>query len=453
MELPMSVKLIALAVADAGGRAYVVGGAVRDHLLGIEPKDFDVEVYGLQVEAIEAAVESAGFEVDACGRAFGVLKVKHEEIDISIPRRDNKVSKGHKGFVVEGDPTMSPKEAAYRRDYSMNSVAWSPYTGQLVDPYNGLADIESRTLRHTSESFSEDPLRVLRGMQFAARFDLDVAPETIEVCKGLDMGELHRERIREEWLKLILKGRKPSKGLKFLRDTGWIRFFPEIEALIGVEQDPEWHPEGDVFEHTCQSLDASVAITQHLDDYEKTVVRFAVLCHDFGKPETTEFVDGRIRSRGHEPAGAAPTRTFLERLFRSDNQKRDPQLIEDVIPLVKEHLAPSMFYDQQVSHSAVRRLAKRVSRIDLLCLVSLSDRNGRGALTAGSEKEAWLMEQAAAVAAVDSKPKPILQGRDLIANGMKPGPGFKQLLDAAYEAQLDGIFSDVESGIEWLKQQ
>jgi len=453
MNIPSVVRDLCALVREAGGKALIVGGAVRDHLLGVESKDIDVEVYGLDYNSLVVALESGGFRTDTVGAAFGVIKIKGEDIDVSIPRRDSKVSDGHKGFEVTGDPTMTPREAALRRDFTMNSIAWNPETDQLIDPFGGAKDIEAGIIRHTSDAFSEDPLRVLRGMQFAARFDFDVAEDTIALCKGLDMSELAKERVAEEWMKLVMKGRKPSKGLKFLRACGWLKFFPELEALVGVAQDPEWHPEGDVWEHTCQVCDAAVELCEGLNDFDKSTVMFAALCHDLGKPSMTEFIDGHIRSRGHEQAGDEPTRAFLGSLFLRDGQSRDNKLIEAVVPLVREHLAPATFHDQGAGTSAIRRLANRVGRIDLLCLVSRADRNGRGPLKDGGEKEDWLLEQAAAVNAVDSKPEPILQGRHLVEQGMRPGPDFGKILKAAYEAQLEGVFEDTAGAVAWLQDR
>lgn len=432
-------------VNAAGGRALLVGGCVRDALMGGTPKDFDIECYGLPAPKLERALRER-FELNTVGRSFGVLKIRGAEIDVSLPRRESKQGTGHTGFVVEGDPFMPIAEAAARRDFTVNAIYWDSESGELADPHGGLRDLEAKTLRHTSPAFSEDPLRVLRAMQFLSRFRFSPAPETVALCASITPENLPAERLFEEWSKLIVKGAKPSLGLNFLRACGWLRYYPELEALVGVEQDPEWHPEGDVWIHTLHCMDA-FAKARTGDAWEDLVVGFAVLCHDFGKAVTTKKEkDGRWHAYGHEAAGEPIARRFLERLTRHKD------LVESVIPLVVCHMMPLMLWRDKSGAAAIRRLARRVGRIDRLVRVDDADRRGRPPLDPGdSPQGAWLLERAEELRVTEGAPKRLVLGRHLIALGYKPGPDFTAVLDDAYEAQLDGAFADEESGLVWLK--
>lgn len=451
--LPVELERILLETPELT-EAYLVGGCVRDWFLRLPQKDFDVEVFGVSYEALEKALRHWG-RVDLVGRSFGVIKLtlhSGETYDFSLPRRDSKTSPGHKGFTITFDPGITPKEAASRRDYTINSLMFSPRKGTLLDYYGGLADLKQRILRHTSRAFAEDPLRVLRGMQFAARFDLTPAPETIQLCRSIadSFKELAVERVREEWFKWAAKSQTPSRGLHFLRDTGWLTHFPEIRALIDVPQEPEWHPEGDVFTHTSLCCDALARLPtwQQLDETSRIVYMLAILAHDFAKPQTTSraLKDGiwRIVSPGHEEAGGPVAERFLERLAA-------PHAIRDrIIPLVVNHLA----HLNPVSDRGVRRLAKRLEpeTIAGLCLVIEADHSGRPPKPPGLPKGAQaLLAKAQEMDLQASAPKPILQGRDLIAQGMSPGKEFGQILAAAFEAQLEGKFTDHAGALEWLK--
>lgn len=437
---------IASRIQAAGGRALLVGGCVRDGLLGIPSKDVDIEVYGLDADTVEATL-TEHYRLDTVGRAFGVFIVKGLEIDIALPRRESKTGPKHTDFVVEGDPNMSPQDAAARRDFTINAISHDPLTSELLDPYNGVADLETRTLRHVSAAFSEDPLRVLRGMQFMARFNLKAAPETIELCRALTPEHLPMERLWEEWKKLILKGQQIGKGLRFLQACDWLPYFPEIEALVGCEQEPEWHPEGDVWTHTCHCLDA-YANERIGDEWEDLIVGLAVLCHDMGKP-TTSFKDenGRIRSPRHDIEGVPIAQTFLERITR---QKK---IFEEVLPLVEQHMRPLALYRDGAGDSAVRRLAARVKRMDRLVRVAHADTHGRPPIVPyGFPEGEWLLNKAAELAIQDNAPKPLLLGRHLVELNVKPGKHFGKILDRCYEAQLDGAFTDIDAAKLYLKQ-
>lgn len=455
------VKRIANILEDNGGRAVLVGGCVRDGLLGIPIEDIDMEVYGLHANAVKSAL-SPNFRLNTVGRAFGVFILPDFNIDIALPRREFGSGPKHTDFIIEGDPDIGPEEAASRRDFTINAISYDPLTEEYLDPWNGIADIKAKCLRHVSGAFIEDPLRVLRGMQFIARFDLNPHPETVELCRGLTPLYLPKERLWGEWKKLILKGKPISKGLSFLKDCNWLQYFPELEALDGCEQDPQWHPEGDVWKHTLHSLDiyASKRINH---EWEDLIVGLAVLCHDMGKPDTT-YTDecGRIRSPRHDVLGVPVAQKFLKRL--TEHKK----IFQEVLPLVREHMRPMALYRDGASDSAIRRLATRVKRIDRLIRVVYADKNGRPSvdlkktqpLSDSNPREAskdelpegkWLLDRSTELAVQDQKPKAILLGRHLIELGLKPGPSFSQILDQAYEAQIDGIFSDESGGRAYLK--
>ncbi len=440
-----AARRIAADVKEAGGKAYCVGGAVRDMLLGIVPKDIDLEIYSLSPERIEEILEKH-FRVEKVGKSFGVWILKGLNIDVSVPRKERKTGVSHKDFAIDADPFLSVEEACARRDFTVNAILFDIDSSQIIDPFGGREDLKNGILRHTSERFSEDPLRVLRAMQFASRFNMSVSPETVELCSKIKMEALPAERIFEEWKKLILKGRKISIGLKFLKDCGWIKYFPELAATDGCPQDPSWHPEGDVFTHTMHCMD-SFAANRIGDDREDLIVGLAVLCHDFGKPLCTKRGDdGKIHSYAHDVLGARPARAFLERMTR------EKSLIDSVIPLVERHMAILDMWRSKAGDSAIRRLANKVGRIDRLVRVDKADREGRPPVMAGpSPQGEWITQRAEALAIKDSAPKPIIMGRDLISLGLKPSEKFSEILGELYEAQLDGAFSDKPSALSYLK--
>lgn len=447
-------------IVGAGGQAIAVGGCVRDGLLGHDAKDVDVEVYGLPLAALEAALAGAGFPVHAVGRSFGVLKVDveadgvREVIDVALPRTESKVGQGHRGFVVESDPFLPFESAAARRDFTINAIGVDLTTGALLDPWGGVADLEQGLLRHVSPAFDEDPLRVLRGAQFCARFGLQLAPDTVARCRALqgELTTLAVERVGEELKKLLVKGVWPSLGLQALRATGALdALFPELVALIGCPQEPEWHPEGDVWVHTLMVTDeaARLARAAALSERDTLLTVLAALCHDLGKPATTEIEDGRIRSRDHESQGEGPTRAFCARLGI-------PKDDEDVVVgLVRDHLKPFMLWRERetLGDAAIRRLALRVP-IPLLVHVASADFFGRTtpeALRRDDPAGPWLLDKARELAVADAAPQPILQGRDLQALGLTPGKHFGALLKEGFEAQLEGAFKDHDGAVIWLK--
>lgn len=432
-------------IEKAGGRAWLVGGTVRDGVLGLTQRDMDIEAFGLPGPRLREVLGQE-FSLDLVGESFGILKLREAPVDVGIPRRESKIGPGHRAFDIVSDHTLSLTEAAARRDFTINAIYYDPLNGEIADPFKGLQDLTHGLLRHTSAAFREDPLRVLRGMQLVARFQLQAVPETVAECRSIDREGLAVERVFEEWRKLIVSGSKPSLGLAFLKDTTWLRFFPELEATLGCRQDPKHHPEGDVWTHTLHCMDAFAE--EKVDDpWEDLVVGLAVLCHDLGKPRCTQVEkDGRLRSLGHEKAGVEVTERFLARLT---NQTR---LVREVLPLVAEHMVPAQLEKAQASDAAVRRLAQRVGRIDRLLRVARADALGRPPLgpdpfPAGP----WLAEKARQLAVMEGRPEALVQGRDLLEMGWRPGPHLKEILERLYTAQLDGKFATVEGGRDYVR--
>ncbi len=456
MQLPAPLVAVLQALRPIGS-PRLVGGCVRDWLLGLEPKDFDVEVPGITFEQLHRALAPFG-STDVVGRSFGVIKLRIDktEYDFSLPRRESKTGAGHRGFAVEPEPDLTDAEAAARRDFTVNAIAYDPFSETVIDPHDGQRDLRARILRHTSAAFTEDPLRVLRGFQLAARFDFTLAPETAALCRSIvgTFHELPAERIWGEWAKWAEKSTRPSRGLAVLEETGWLAHFPEIAALRGTRQDPEWHPEGDVFTHTAHCCDALVRLEawQNASAERRRQLLLAVLAHDFGKPSTTSYAErrGQLRwiSPGHESAGGPLSETFLTRIGAS----RD--LIERVRPLVVLHLAHHSG-EGEFSDNRIRRLARKLApaTIDELCVVMRADHDGRPPLHSPETlaRIDELRSRAAALTLTSSAPRPLLLGRHLISLGLSPGPDFKKTLDAAFEAQLDGAFTNETDALTWLK--
>lgn len=448
------LALLLRTIRAAKGIPLLVGGSVRDHLLGLIAKDFDIEVFGLSSKELEDLL-SASFKVIAVGRVFGIFKVivsgdgEEKSFDVATPRTENKSGSGHKGFVITTDPFLSFKEAAMRRDFTINAMAIDCETQTLIDPFQGEEDLSKKLLKHVSPAFSEDPLRVLRAAQFCARFDLRLDKQTIALCHTLkyELLSLSHERIFEEIKKLLLS-KKPSLGLAVLKDTEALILFPELENLIDCQQEPEWHPEGDVWIHSLMVTDEAAHFSAGLSEDERLIVVLGALCHDLGKPSTTILKDGRIKSPAHEQAGVAPTLALLIKMGVPKKWH------DDIASLVREHLKPFQLYAKrdEVSDGAIRRLLTRVA-IDHLLLVSKADFCGRTtkeALSGVDPSEIWLKEKVHELMGEARTPSPLLQGRHLMQRGLKPGPDFAPILKEAFEAQLDGTFSSEEEALNWL---
>lgn len=457
LTIPSPLKQALLSLESAGGACRIVGGSVRDALLGLKPKDFDVEVYGLDLDTIASILSQLG-KTDLVGKAFAVVKLwtHGEEYDFAIPRRESKSGQGHRGFSIEADAHLSEFEALQRRDFTINALLYDHSTEEVIDYFGGLADLENRILRHVSPAFKEDPLRVLRGMQFAGRFEMDLSDETAELCReiGPEFWTLAKERIWTEWEKWAQKSKSLSHGMRALEKSGWIRYFPQLNALRGLPQDPQWHPEGDAWTHTLHCLDALVGETDwaQLSSSEKTPLAFGVLCHDLGKARCTRWALKRGEKHWISPGHETQSIWLAEAFF--DNMRSPHEVREKVARLVGNHHFLNTVPPKGHSDAALRRLAKRLSPANAheLVYVMVSDHRGRPPLVSEAQDQR-IADFKIRIQELDlesSAPEPILLGRHLIAKGLQPGPDFKPVLDAAYEAQLEGEIADQESASNWL---
>jgi tRNA nucleotidyltransferase (CCA-adding enzyme) len=434
---------IARAVADQGGRALIVGGWVRDVLLGRPGKDIDLEVYGIEPAVLRDLLGRFG-PVNTVGESFTVFKVAG--IDVSLPRRESKVGRGHRGFEVTGDPHLSVEEAARRRDFTINAIAWDPLSGAYHDPYRGREDLDRRILRVVDAgTFADDSLRVLRAVQFVARFELEIDPATADLCRRIRLDDLPAERVWGEVEKLLLQAERPSPGLALARDIGVVsQLFPECEALIDCPQEPDWHPEGDVWVHTLMVVDRMRERLDGLDRPRQTALMLGAVAHDFGKPATTALIDGRIRSPGHEEAGVAPATAFLDRLNVHSLNGYDVR--RQVLGLVAHHLKPGMWHQAPVvGDSAFRRLAQKVD-LELPARLAEADCVGRaGAFDCRAMT--WFLERARALGVEHAPPPPLLLGRHVLALGVTPGPQVGAVLRTVYDEQLEGSVTSLDEAI------
>ena len=451
LELPGGLRRLLDALRAAGGRPYLVGGAVRDALLGLPVKDFDLEVFGLPSDRLEAVLHAHG-RVDAVGQAFRVYKLSgvpgvDGALDVALPRRDSKKGPGHRGIGVAGDPDMPVEEAARRRDFTMNAMLLAPETGDLIDPWGGGRDLDARILRAVdARTFGEDPLRALRAVQFAARYELHVEPATAALCAAMPVAELPAERVFGEIEKLLVKAKQPSRGLALLAEWGMLpTLAPELVPLADTPQDPEWHPEGDVWVHTLQVVDEAAPLAAELepDRPRQLAVMLGALCHDLGKATTTRFEEGRIRSRGHEEAGLPPTAALLGRWNVHTLHGYDVR--GQVLALVAQHLKPGQLYDDRarVSDGAIRRLAAKCEP-DLLYRVARADCLGRRPGAFAPVAMEWFRDRVQKLDVARRAPEPILKGRDVLALGVPPGPDVGRVVRAVYERQLDGAVATIE---------
>jgi tRNA nucleotidyltransferase (CCA-adding enzyme) len=447
MSLALATE-IAAAVKGAGGRALIVGGWVRDRLRGQPSKDIDLEVFGIPQNRLAALLSPFG-RVEPVGQSFPVYKVAG--IDVALPRRESKSGRGHKGFEVVGDPSMSIVEAARRRDFTVNAVAWDPLTEAYEDPFGGRDDIARRVLRVVDPAtFGDDSLRVLRAIQFAARFEFTLHDQTAALCRQIPLDDLPAERVWGEVEKLLLAAHRPSIGFAWALDLGVIdRLLPEMKPLVGCEQEPEWHPEGDVWVHTLMVIDKARELNGDLDRPRLITVMLGAVCHDLGKPATTAFLDGRIRSLNHEEAGVAPTVSLLDRL--NIHTIDGFAVRSQVIGLTAHHLKPGMLRKaENVGDGAFRRLAQKVD-LELLARLARADCLGRAGHFDCSAMD-WFLERARALGVEHRPPAPLLMGRHLLELGLSPGPRVGEILRQVYEKQLDGQITSVEEAIEDAKR-
>jgi tRNA nucleotidyltransferase (CCA-adding enzyme) len=457
------VYQVAQAIEEQGGRALLVGGSVRDMVLGNVPKDFDVEVYGLEADRLEVVAQVFG-QVSVVGKAFGILKVADGngfDLDLSLPREDSKIGVGHRGFAVKTNPYMSIHDAAKRRDFTFNSMAFDPLTRELFDPYGGLHDLQAKMLRVTdAERFADDPLRIMRALQFAGRFDLVVDTRSREIMRFMvpQLFELPKERMVEEWRKLLLKSIKPSVGLRLGMELGIFDvLYPEFSQLQYSPQNSEHHPEGDAWTHTLMTVDQAACVVrrERLAEKEAFVLMLAALTHDLGKSATTVIdEDGKITAHGHEDVGVQLANQFLTAVGV------DHESSKKVLKLVKYHMWPHLVYAAElsgpsVSNGAFRRLAHKLypATISELALLAEADHAGRGFFAVHNDASElllpksfaegdWLRSRAESINVVHGKPDDIVQGRDLINQlRLKPGKEFGTVINLCNQLRDDYEFS------------
>ncbi len=433
------VRAIALAISGAGGRSLLVGGAVRDILLGLPVKDLDIEVHNLTIEQLETVLRNFG-PVSLVGKQFGVLRLHGLDVDWSLPRSD---SSGRKP-VVTISPSMSMVEAFRRRDLTMNAMGIDLITYELIDPFNGRADLNAGVLRAPDENFFvEDPLRFYRVMQFLGRFQMQPDAALNALCTRMDIKGVSVERIEGEFHKLLLRSKRPSLGIRWLRSIGRLQeILPELAATLGVHQEPSYHPEGDVFEHSMQALDAAAAL-KYDSDQEKLVILYAALCHDLGKVTTSQVVDGVIKSYGHAAEGARIAERMLKRFTRNKD------LIDAVCTLVEHHMQPLQLVAGGAKPAAYKRLARALAphaTIAMLGKLALADSRGRNAtghepLATPDDDVTAFLQAAEKAAVVHQIEQSVLHGRDLMGQ-VEPGPKMGELLKAAYEIQIEEGITD-----------
>ena len=466
------VLLVARTVEVAGGRALLAGGCVRDMLLERVPKDFDVEVYGLTAEHLERLARDHG-RVNAVGKAFGILKLTPRdgvELDLSLPRRDSKIGAGHRGFLVKTDPSMSYADACRRRDFTLNAMLGDPLTGEVIDPYHGRADLDLRLLRVTdAERFADDPLRVMRGVQLAARFALRVDAESLAVMRGMlpHLSELPHERMWEEWKKL-LAAHRPSTGLLLAREAGVLAaLYPALHALAGASVPPHLPGDGDAWQRTLTAVDR---ISDLLAPTPPTSTRTQEAAPPFsprtrGEREALSGADGPAPAprAGRAGVGASPSphagpaeeKDFLlplrlaalcALLSPADAAELLRQIGADqglrgrAMALVEQVGWPAAGPDRDLSDGRVRRLAATLSPATVRELILLLT-----ALAAEPRLVAALAERAAALEVLDGPPRPVLRGQDLIdLLGLAPGPAFRHILALA---------DDLRDDAGWTREQ
>jgi len=420
---------IAAEVDRIGGAVYYVGGYVRDALLHRDNKDIDIEVHGVLPRQLEAVLDSLGERLEM-GESFGIYGLKGYTLDISMPRKAETAGQG-RCFEKLVDPFVGTRSAAMRRDFTMNAMMQNVLTGEMVDHFGGREDLEAGIIRHVDDqTFSEDPLRVLRAAQFAARFGFEVAQETLEFCSRLDISQIARERIEGELKKALLKSPKPSVFFETLRRMKQLScWFPELAALIGVEQNPRYHAEGDVYTHTMMVLDEATAFKERVQD--PLALMLSAVTHDFGKAICTEMIDGVIHAYKHETEGLPVVQAFLERFTG------DQKLIDQVMNLTELHMKPIVQIKAGSSVKSMNKMFDQAIDQEALIAIALADDLGRFPRRTEMDFDGRLHQSLAVYREYMARPH--VMGRDLVAAGLKPGPEFSELLAYAHKLRLAGV--------------
>lgn len=418
-DIPNRLLSIAENIRSAGGRAFLVGGWVRDALLGRDCRDYDIEVYDLTQDELVPILKKYG-RTNLVGKAFGVihLAMKGLSLDFSFPRTESKVGYGHRGFVVHTDEKLSFKEAALRRDFTINAMGMELPELTLCDPYGGIDDLKKGLLRHVGPAFVEDSLRILRGVQFASRFALTLAPETVELCRKLTLADLSVERLFEEFKKWLLKPGKPSLGLRAFLDIRLNDFFPEVLPLR-----ESWEDLGEMLDNMeCEReklAAAGIALS------ESQSMEFAFASFLSGRPETSL--------------------KFLERITNETHLLKNVPLLLGAysnLPLGIVNDVPQL-----------RRLAVKLGGLKLLCLLVKATPRKFYAEADDAEFPEKLWQAATDFDLLEAAPQPYLTGKMLMELGVKPGKQMGEIIKQSFELQLDGKITNAEEAIAWAMDQ
>lgn len=432
-DVTSKAEEIAERVHAIGGSAYYVGGYVRDRLLGRDSKDIDIEVHGITEDALLELLSDMGVTA-SFGRSFGIHTLRGTGIDIALPRTERSTGQGHRQFDVSVDPFIGTEAASSRRDFTINALMQDVLTGEILDYHGGREDLEKGIIRHVSDaSFAEDPLRVLRAASFASRLGFDIADETISLCRSIDLSGLSSERVEEELAKALLRSDRPSVFFEALRQMNQLSFwFPELEALVGLPQDPLYHPEGDVWIHTMEVIDRAAALRDKTD--EPLSFMLLCLCHDFGKAVTTELIKGRYHAYQHEVKGIPVIESFLRRIVKEKSIRR---YVTGMVPL---HMRPNVAAFSKPSVKSTNRLFYEAASPGDLVYFAICDKPvlaGEENFTGDSD---FLWERLSVFEATMAKPH--ITGKDLIEAGISPGEELGRLLDYALKLRLAGIDKD-----------
>ena len=424
---------IARQVAECSGAAFFVGGYVRDKLLGIENKDIDMEIHGIEPRELCKILDGIGQRIEI-GESFGIYSLKGTHIDVALPRKEKCIGGGHRGIEVSVDPHAGTYNAAKRRDFTVNAIMQDVLTGKVVDHFGGVEDLKNRVLRHVSdETFAQDPLRVLRAAQFAARLEFSVAEETKQLCRGIDLGTLSKERVEGELKKALLQARKPSVFFEVLKSIGALGiWFPEVEALTGVPQNIKYHQEGDVWTHTMMVLDAAAEYRSEAQDPYGLML--AALVHDLGKAVCMQVADGLVHAHGHDEAGVPLARQFMKRLT---NEKH---LAAYVCSLVKQHMKPNVCARHNSSVKKTNKMFDECQAKEDLIFLALSDGKGKipGLSPQEEQENREFLTQRLEVYR-EYMARPHVTGEDLIESGLKPDENFSDILSYAHKLRLAGV--------------
>ncbi len=428
-NIEMAVKIARL-TAERGGAAYYTGGYVRDRLLRRESKDVDLEIHGLYPRQLEEVLDALGERI-SMGESFGIYALKGYSLDIALPRREGYGAAGRRGTEDDVDPFVGTRSAAMRRDFTMNAMMENVLTGEITDPFDGRGDIKKGIIRHVSDdSFGEDPLRVLRAAQFAARFGYAVAEETEALCRGLDISDLPRERVLGEVEKALLKAEKPSLFFRELRRMDQLdAWFPELKNTIGVGQDPKHHAEGDVWTHTLMVTDAAARFR----DRARRPLGFmlSAVTHDLGKSICTETVNGALHAYRHETLGLPLIGSFLRRLTN------ERALIDYVLNLSEYHMKPNRLAEDRASVRATNRMFDRSVDPEALLWLAAADGVGKIPPVPPEVHGEFLFGRLALYR--ETMSRPYVAGRDLIAAGLRPSERFSEYLSFAHKLRLAGV--------------